>query len=219
MQFWNKDKLIKMMDATMFQYKLEFRKTQLEGILTDCILVYSNIILGGEQIKNNENIIRDEIAKYLKDDAYKENHTSTVKFFHVDTEVTEGKNGRTDLRFLQVDPYKGQNNYFTIECKRLDGKNNLSKEYVLNGMERFTKKKKYDTPLGYNAMMGFIVKSLNVNETCRVINSNLSLDEWLVKMQEEIAKGCYKFESKHILPRNITLLHLWLDFSSNIKNN
>lgn len=206
------------MDASVFQYGSEFRKSQLQGILTDCILVYTNIASSGEKLENNENKIRDVITDYLSDDDYKENYTSTVKFFQVDTEVREKKNGRTDIRFLQVLPYESQKVYFTIECKRLDGNAFLSSEYVTNGIKRFSKTKKYDTPLGFNAMMGFIVRTQNVDDTCNAINSNLSVDEYLVKMQEEVAKGCYKFESKHIFDGTITLLHLWLDFSSCMKD-
>lgn len=205
------------MDASVFQYGSEFRRSQLQGILSDCILVYSNITSSGNNIENNENKIRDEIADYLSDDDYKENYTTTVKYFQVDTEVREKKNGRTDIRFLQVHPYKGQKVYFTIECKRLDGNAFLSGQYVTNGINRFVKNKKYDTPLGFNAMMGFIVRTLNVEVTCKAINTNLPVEEYLVKMQEDVAKGYYKFESKHILDGTITLLHLWLDFSSCIK--
>ena len=53
------------MDASVFQYGSEFRKSQLEGILTDCILVYSNITTSGKELENNENKIRDAIAEYL----------------------------------------------------------------------------------------------------------------------------------------------------------
>ena len=205
------------MDASIFQYGSEFRRSQLQGILSDCILVYSNITSSGKDLENNENKIRDEIAEYLSDDDYKENYTSTVKYFQVDTEVREKNNGRTDIRFLQVLPYKGQKVYFTIECKRLDGNAFLSSEYVTNGINRFTITMKYGTPLGYNAIMGFIVRTLSVEDTCNTINTNLSMNEYLVKVHEEITKGCYKFESKHILDETITLFHLWLDFSSCMK--
>lgn len=201
------------MDAALFQYTPEFRKSQLEGILTDCVLVYSKVSSSKKELENNENKIRDAIEEYLADDNYKEHYTSTVKFFQVDTEVREGENGRTDIRFLQVIPYQGQKVYFTIECKRLDGKAFLSKEYVIHGIERFKDEKKYATPLGCNAMMGFIVRTLNVDETCNAINTHLTAQEYLAKMHEELPNGCYKFESKHLLEGTITLLHLWLDFT------
>lgn len=205
------------MDTTAFQYGQEYRRGQLNGILTDCILVYKRIKDSGTDLNNNENEIRDEVTKYLEDDNYKDQYTSTVKFFHVDTEVREGKNGRIDIRFLQVNPYKGSKKYFTIECKRLDGKAFLSKEYVIHGIERFTKDKKYSTPQGCNAMMGFIVRTLNVDDTCKTINTHLTTDEYLSKIQEELPEGCYKFESRHIAEGTITLLHLWMDFTSCIK--
>ena len=98
-----------------------------------------------------------------------------------------------------------------MQC--LDGKAFLSKEYVIHGIERFKDEKKYATPLGCNAMMGFIVRTLNVDETCNAINTHLTAQEYLAKMHEELPNGCYKFESKHLLEGTITLLHLWLDFT------
>ncbi len=201
----------------MFQYSSEFRRSQLEGILTDCILVYSTISSRRQELENNENKIRDAIAEYLSNDNYKEQYTSTVKFFQVDTEVREGDNGRTDIRFLQAFPYQGQKVYFTIECKRLDGKAFLSREYEINGIERFKDVKKYATPLGCNAMMGFIVRTLDVDATCQAINAHLTAGEYLSRMKEELPEGCYKFESKHIAEGMITLIHLWMDFVSCIK--
>ena len=43
------------MDAALFQYTPEFRKSQLEGILTDCVLVYSKISSSKKELENNEN--------------------------------------------------------------------------------------------------------------------------------------------------------------------
>lgn len=202
------------MNATNFQYSPEFRRCQLEGILNDCMLVYSKITSSRKGIENNENKIRDKITDYLMNDNYKKKYTSVVKDFQVDKEVQEGDNGRTDIRFLQASPYQGQKVYFTIECKRLDGKAILSKEYVVNGLDRFKDPNKYATPLGCNAMIGFIVRTIKVDDTCNEINSHLAADEYLVKIHEELPEGCYKFESIHLIKETITLIHLWMDFTS-----
>lgn len=207
-----------MMDATIFQRKVQFRRSQLEGIMNDCLNTHQLILSSGVMLNNHENEIRDELTRYLSNDDYKTTCTSTVRNFHVDTEIREGEHGRTDIRFLKVIPYENQNTYYTIECKRLDGSTHLNNEYIEHGIRRFTTPGKYETPLGFNAMMGFLVRKLDVPETCSGINEQLPAEEQLLMTSSKRDKGCYGFESKHnAIAKTIVLFHLWLDFSANIK--
>ena len=206
-----------MIDAALFQYGPLFRNKQLEGVMTDCTRVYERIVTSGVKLKNNENEIRNKMAEYLEDDSYKA-ETLTVKNFQVDHEVPEGPHGRVDIRFLPVNPYEGQKVYFIIECKRLDGCSYLNKEYVKHGINRFKTPDKYSTPLGVNGMMGFLVKPLDVAITCDNINTHLVVEEHLVPVASVCPSGCTEFESKHSsISGAITLLHLWLDFSSSVE--
>jgi hypothetical protein len=207
-----------MMDAAIFQYASQFRRKQLEGIMTDCARVYALVMSNGTILKNNENEIRDKLAEYLEDDDYKANCTLTVKNFQVDHEVPEGPHGRADIRFLPVNPYEGQKAYFIFECKRLDGSHHLNNEYVEHGIKRFKTTDKYSTLLGVNGMLGFLVKPLDVVATCRDINTHLTIDEQLIAVTGNVIPGCYDFESSLNAPSGmITLLHLWMDFSSSMK--
>lgn len=207
-----------MMDAAIFQYGPHFCRIQLEGILSDCSLVFQKILSSGVALNNNENEIRDRMAVFLEDDTYKMNQTAIVKNFQVDHEVPEGTCGRVDFRFLPSNPYLGQKVYFIIECKRLDGGHHLNKEYVKNGIDRFKIPGKYSSHLGVNGMMGFIVKQVDVNVTCQDINSLLADDECLKPVLQARLNGCYEYESVHpITSGTVTLLHLWMDFSFCIK--
>lgn len=207
-----------MIDATIFQYGSQFRREQLEGIMGDCARVYELLVTNGAILKNNENEIRDKLAEYLEDDDYKTYSTLMVKHFQVDHEVPEGTNGRVDFRFHQVNPYQGQRVYFIIECKRLDGGHHLNKEYVENGINRFKTSDKYSTRLGFNSMMGFIVKPLDVAATCGDINTHLNSDEHLKAVARTTTSGCFDFESSiNTISGSITLLHLWMDFSSMVE--
>lgn len=204
------------MDATVFEYDKFFYFNQLNGILNDIYNVYVLICNNGRQIKNDENKIRDEFGFYFENQYYKET-TTTAKDYFFESEGRQQKTaGRVDIRFLSPNCYGHQDAYFAIECKRLDGKAHLCKEYVENGIRRFTAEK-YPSLLGCNAMMGFIVRTLNVDETCKTINTHLTAHEYLTKMHEDLPDGCYKFESKHLLESKITLLHLWLDFTACIE--
>lgn len=200
------------MDATVFEYREQFRFTQLLGILNDIANVYKLVSSCGKKVANNENTIRDEFVLYLQDEEYIKYHTSVVQYYHVDTEVKEGANGRTDIRFLKVKPYETRDVYYSVECKRLDGKYHLCKEYVDNGIRRFTSGK-YSTHLGCNAMLGFVVCHINLNDTVKMINNQLESDEYL-QIKSTIMSQMVKLESRHQQPQAFVLCHLWTDLSS-----
>ena len=199
------------MDATVFAFIEPFRMTQLQGILHDICNVYLLICKTGKKVSNNENAIRDALCEYLQSDSYKINYTDVVKCYQVDNEVREGEHGRTDIRFLKVKEYEGQQVYYTIECKRLDGNSHLCKEYVVNGIRRFTTGK-YPTYLGCNAMLGFVVSAIDLCKTIDKVNSHLTVDEHLLSMST-IASPIVEMQSHHISPCDFILYHLWTDFS------
>lgn len=201
------------MDVSVFEYQEVFYFNQLKGLLYDICNAYVLICTKGQKIKNDENTIRDEFGCYFENQDFKET-TTTAKDYFFESEGRQQKTaGRVDIRFLSPNCYGYQDAYFAIECKRLDGKAHLNKEYVENGVRRFTTGK-YPSLLGCNAMIGFIVKTMNVFETCSGINANLTVNEHLSKIQESLPGGCHMFESNHIVDKMITLLHLWLDFTS-----
>lgn len=200
------------MDATVFAYSEPFRMTQLRGILHDICIVYLLVCKAGKKVANNENAIRDEICSYLQDDDYKNNYTDVVKCYQVDTEVREGDCGRTDIRFLKTKEYEGQQVYYTIECKRLGSNNHLCKEYVDNGIRRFTKGK-YPTYLGCNAMLGFVVCAINLRDTIDKVNNHLTADEY-IKTKSTKMEPMVGLESQHMALHPFVLYHLWTDFSN-----
>ena len=200
-----------MMDASVFAYREPFRMTQLQGLLRDICKVYLLICKTGEKVSNNENAIRDAFCDYLQNDSYKNNNTEVVKCYHVDTEVREGEHGRTDIRLLRVRNYEGQQIYYTIECKRLDGSSHLCREYVDNGIRRFTTGK-YPTYLGCNAMIGFVVCAIDLCETVNKVNSYLDINEHL-HTQNTAMSPMVRLESYHFASHQFLLYHLWTDFS------
>ena len=199
------------MDASVFIYREAFYATQLRGIMEDIGQVYVLISQSGQRYSNDENTIRDAFSCYLQNDMYKTTSAPYVKNYQVDTEVREGTHGRTDIRFLQVCPYAGQQTYFIVECKRLDGTGHLSKEYVDNGIRRFTAGK-YPTQLGCNAMLGFVVCAIDLHTTVGKVNNYLEVNEHL-KTQSTTMEPLVRLESLHNTPHNFVLYHLWTDFS------
>ena len=205
-----------MMDASIFGYSWAYFQSQLKGLLYDIAVVYERILQSGVKLPNNENIIRNEFGKYFSDQSYKAT-TTTAKDYYYDYEVSLQKTaGRVDMRFLSPNCLAVQDFFFGIECKRLDGKKRLSKEYVVNGIRRFTTGK-YPSYLGCNAMLGFVVCAADIDDTVRYVNDNLADEEHLTRVGTSSAKTI-GFESHHTSPFKFILYHLWMSFVGMIEN-
>jgi hypothetical protein len=203
-----------MMDASIFGYSEAYFQSQLKGLLYDIAVVYEHILQRGVKLPNNENIIRNEFGKYFSDQSYKVT-TTTAKDYYYDYEVSLQKtSGRVDMRFLSPNCLAVQDFFFGIECKRLDGKRHLSKEYVENGIRRFTTGK-YPSYLGCNAMLGFVICAIDIDDTVRYVNDNLTNEEHLTQVCTSTA-NTVGFESHHTSPYQLMLYHLWMSFAGMI---
>ncbi len=199
------------MDATVFAYRRVFYESQLRGILHDLCVVYQQICSKGNKLQNNENAIRNEFGKYFSNQDYKSNMTTAYRYYYDFESSLQNTGGRVDMRFLPLDCLGVQDVFFAIECKRLDGKSYLCKEYVDNGIRRFTTGK-YPSRLGCNAMLGFVVCAIELGETVNKVNSHLADDEQLIT-QSMTMTSMVRLESWHSAPDRFLLYHLWTDFS------
>ena len=151
--------MTKILDASSFNYSQTRKDSNFEFILTKCVIVYNLILNSGINLANDENLIRDEFLKYLRDFDFKVKNE--LKHLVFDKEVPE-ITGRVDIRILPTkDEYVNDNAYYIIECKRLNSANfngatGLNAEYVKNGICRFSTGY-YSSYFGYNAMFGFLV--------------------------------------------------------------
>lgn len=196
-----------------------YREKDLKYILYCIHFCYLKILQSGIEINNDENYIRDLFIS----DEYLDNYLIKVELditeFKFDKEI-QTKTGRADIRVLNtIQMMKGISNpYYFIECKRIDDinphyKDSLNNKYINNGINRFIKEK-YPTYLEANAMLGFVVKNINIEENTKKISS--------LKHFKFIDNFEYSYISKHKTRssnENITLYHLMLDFSSLIKFN
>ena len=199
------------MDATVFGFREVYFRIQLQGLLKDIGVVYKLICHSGCMLQNDENKIRNEFGHFFCEQTYKAS-TSTAKDYYYDQEAWLPKSaGRVDMRFLSPNCYGHQDAFFAIECKRLDSKSPLCQEYVDNGIRRFTTGK-YPSLLGCNAMLGFVVSSIDLTTTIESINKHLDSSEYLTttstKMTEMVG-----LKSHHSMPHSFVLYHLWMDFS------
>ena len=222
------------LSASAYQHSSTFSNYELECILQECVSVYNQIRSSNRLFPNNEELIRDGFIEYLKDDDYKNVHQPLDKY-QFDKEVEEGL-GRLDIRILPVNPYQGDKAFYSIECKRLDNRNTsgttgLNAEYIKNGICRFVTNY-YSSYHDCNAMFGFVVEEMDINQNINQINAllpnnyinqqNVTVNANATQplMYIDFANGypySYISKHKHISNKELVLYHLMFDFSKNIQ--
>jgi hypothetical protein len=128
---------------------------------------------------------------------------------------------------MPVRPFISDDAYYVLECKRLDtkarrGTSGLNSEYIKNGIHRFIINDKYTSYYKTNAMLGFVVESMNIDENVQDINYLLEHNYSHISTQSVIAKESfianfeYQYSSLHQTDKGDTLrlYHLMFDFSS-----
>lgn len=224
------------LNATSFVYSQTRRDFYFESILTTCVDIYHAIIGSAIQLVNDENTIRDEFLKYLQDMCFKQNHD--LKNLKFDKETIENT-GRADIRVLPTkDEYINDEEYYLVECKRLDYKNlcglsGLNAEYIKNGVCRYVSGY-YSAYYGCNAMFGFVVESVSDIDDDIVKNINLLLKTTMTNdhgvdvnakainpLQHVDFANRYPYSyistHSHTSGNELVLYHLMFDFSNNIK--
>ena len=123
-------------------------------------------------VKTNVNFIENEITDIwisttLMNDSYRKQNN--VLLYRFDRETQENylpaKTGHVDVK-VTISPISFENvsAYYIIECKRIDGKLKLNKEYYINGIKRFvSKSNNYYTFYNNKAMMVMYIKNDNID--------------------------------------------------------
>lgn len=81
--------------------------------------------------------------------------------------------GRVDIKAASFNYFscKNNNDYYSIECKRIDGKNDLNKKYILQGVARFVVPPiKYQSFHNQNIMLAYVVKKIDIVKNVATIN-------------------------------------------------
>lgn len=221
--------------ATTFAYSHQRRDSYFESILEVCVEVF-RLIISTTKVQNDENKIRDEFMKHLQSINFKKQYK--LKNLKFDSETTENT-GRADIRILPTkNEYIDDDEYYLIECKRLDnkrlkGKSGLNAEYVKNGICRFVNSNYYSSFYGCNAMFGFVIAPVNIpsdiignintlmsssflNDKKQVVNANATR-----KLTYENFANTYPYSyiSQHKYSasgNSINLYHLIFDFSNHL---
>ena len=207
------------LDASCFKHARSVAEKEFIMVLCGFIRVFEFMQRNGECFVNCETKIRDVFWRYLQEVEIT-NAIRPFMFFRVNKEVEE-KEGRLDLKIERLKPYTDPKAYFSIECKRIDGKNparksGLNAKYVKEGIDRY-RLEKYTAFHGINGMFGFVVAAINIEDNVNAINLFLSKKEHLTKVRID-KQFEESYLSKHITNtgKNLSLYHLMFDFHESI---
>lgn len=136
------------------------------AILVKCCKKMKADAFSGNLLPNNEN----KITNRLFNDYLENEHV--YKLFHFQLQAPENYNSKTnlyagiaDIRVTLWDMLSLPTIYMLIECKRVDGKAPLNKEYIKEGVQRFIGDlPKYKSHYGRNIILGYVVSSINIPE-------------------------------------------------------
>jgi hypothetical protein len=191
-----------------------------EFILAQIHNCYKKMLIDYEFIENNENKIKNRLYKdYLNKQTIREELGLAEYLFKTETAFIDdnyNENGYSDIEVIDlIGSKKSTEAYYIIECKRIDDVNphyqsSLNNKYINDGIKRFVDEK-YPTHNKVNGMLGFIVKSIDINDNCSHFSD--------LKYYKFIDDFEFSYRSNHTTTKTnkkITLYHLMLDFSSKI---
>lgn len=193
-----------------------------------------DFILQDKKIKNNEEKIRTHLVEnYLNNTEFKKNTQYKDLPLLFNSEVAEAYDkekeeykGRVDIKVISINTIlSNHNDYYIIECKRLDGSSELNQKFVIEGICRFVlENPKYSSFNKRNIMLGFIVKNIDINMNTNKINDiqnnneNINIIEKLNKCQK-LQEQYYLYKNKYKCEKNeIELSHMFYNLADIIKN-
>lgn len=129
--------------------------------------------------------------------------------------------GRVDIRVRTLNRFfRSSDDYYIIECKRIDGSKELNKDYITCGVERFVSNPpKYRSFHKRNMMLGYVVKSLDIAENAKEIEllqrntlDGITPDSFAIICSKEDEHYIY---SCHYISRvdSIQLYHIFFNFA------
>lgn len=211
------------LNADNFIYSSTFYNYEFEYILSQLIACYYLMKSNNCTIQNNENLIRDTIVNnYLMNNDVRKQIDINNYLFHREI-PTINNIGRVDIYIATQNTFQDTNAYYIIECKRLDGKKNLNKEYIAEGIIRFTNENKYPFYNDTAGMIGFVVEKIDINKNVLSINELLKQEFSHIDTEETVTGKTivsnfeYSYFSKHKVNNASKIIyHLMFDFSDNI---
>lgn len=196
----------------------------IKALIAGCALLTEDCCRDGRKLPNHEERIRNCLLEdYLDNDSVQPKLALGDIPIRFTAEVPEhySKNagtymGRSDIRVTSINWFANRNDYYIIECKRVDGTQVLNQKYVDEGICRFIgSRPKYPSYNHRNIMLGFVVRNIDrsaiIDEIAKIHKVRLNdMTTQNVAMCRETQE--YSFcESKYT--NSLTLGHIFYDIS------
>jgi hypothetical protein len=146
-----------------------------------------------------------------------------------ETFIANGDNykGRCDIRVVSDDWFRNQNDYYLVECKRIDGGDYLNRQFVSEGISRFVvSPPKYPSYHKRNIMFGYVVQAIDIPDNTVKIDQlqgellvGVLSAKFLLVRNESAEFYYYSCEYQSNTINSIELAHLLYDFSGVIQHN
>lgn len=210
-------------------FKRRFYDIIVTALIRGCKLMVDDCCKHQSTIQNHEEKLRTYLLEnYLEDENARHSlglENIPVRFIPEVPEnydkATDTYIGRTDIRVVSSNWLTNRKDYYTIECKRIDGSSSLNQKYVDEGICRFTGDiPKYSSYNNRNIMLGFIVKEID----CAVVISAIT-DIHTKKIGSIIVKDITIVENSEdyhlcesIYTNNLSLNHIFYNISRAISS-
>lgn len=206
-------------------FKQNFYNIIINALIVSCKLMVEECYLNKSNIPNHEEKIRTHLLEnYLENEEVRYTiglSNIPIRFLPEVPENydvnTDSYIGRTDIRVFSSNWLNNRQDYYIVECKRLDGTTNLNQKYVYEGICRFVgDKPKYSSFNKQNIMFGFIVKSIDCNVVINSITDihTKKLEDFIIKDITIIDNGNNYYLCESAYNNDLSLGHIFYDISS-----
>lgn len=137
--------------------------------------------------------------------------------------------GRTDLKVITCDYFRDAKAYYVIECKRIDGQNNLNKKYIADGVERFfspVTQPKYSSYYSQNIMFAYVVENIDIPSTAdnidrlqRTLLNGATASNFVLIQSDAALYYVYRCGYFSNSMGQVELSHLFFDFTDAVYKN
>lgn len=216
-------------------FKKGFYDSIIETIEKCCSLMKQTCISSGRKVKNHEVNIQNHLFFYYLNNNSALSELECDMFpisFQIETPETYDEEadrfmGRCDIKVTSNNYWvnRDKEDYYIIECKRIDGSSNLNNKYIDEGISRFVNEPpKYPSYHNKNIMFGFVVKDIDIHDNSQKL-SKINQDRFKTRAQSdlnlikvELGEGLHEYISNYILSsKSLQLMHIFFDFSPVIK--
>lgn len=218
------------METLNSEFKKGLYNLIISAVIKSCEIMVNDCSIDDNKLPNHEEKLRNHLLEnYLGNDQKRlliGLSGVAIGFIPEAPENYDSKSntyiGRTDIKVVSKNWLSGNSeDYYIIECKRIDGGKSLNEKYIDEGICRFVDSRpKYSSYNHMNIMLAFVVQEIkcvdNVTKIAdlheeklqQIICENIEIVDFFHEKNSCLCKSTYM--------SGITLNHIFYDFSRSI---